>query len=130
MIKGLDLINGYNSGPRAVSRNSGHRGQDAAEFKQLLKQRKQASIENTPQSRLNDDLYAACTQLTALFYQQLFKAMRQTVPDDGLLAPQFGQKVFQEMLDAQLAEDAAADNGEMLTDLLYRQLTAAVKPAD
>lgn len=94
-------------------------------YQQLTEARLQVENE-LPAARKDDPLYTACTQLAAVFYQQLFQAMRQTVPDDGLLAPGFGQEVFQDMLDTQFAEAAAGEEGDQLAELLYRQLSTIV----
>jgi flagellar protein FlgJ len=65
-------------------------------------------------------LRAATELLEGSFYQELFKAMRDTVPEGGVVSGGFGQGVFEGMLDQSVAESAAlgADGG--LAEALFR----------
>jgi len=69
------------------------------------------------------------TELESVFLNQLFQAMRQSVPDGGLGETSPGEEMFTAMLDEQLAQEAAAKwergIGEELYKQLSRRLTAA-----
>lgn len=77
----------------------------------------------SPDARLRQ----AARQLTGLFAQQLFKAMRETVPtDQGIVSGGSGEEMFTGMLDEHLAgagpAAAHARVTEGLADAVYRRL--------
>jgi flagellar protein FlgJ len=80
-------------------------------------------------------LQGAMRQLEAVFVQQLFKAMRETVPDEGMSGGS-GEQVFSGMLDEKLSESVPeAWEGSALESALLRQFTrtqtdASLEPKD
>ncbi len=68
-------------------------------------------------------------QLEAVFVQQLFKAMRETVPSDGLTNGGMGEEMFTGMLDQHFSEAAPAEwkhgPAESLVHQLSRHLSKA-----
>ena len=70
-------------------------------------------------------LRAAASLLESSFYQELFKAMRDTVPDSGLLSGGSSEDMFTSMLDQSVADSAAARAERGLSEALYRQLTGS-----
>lgn len=70
-------------------------------------------------------LKAATKLLEGSFYEELFKVMRETVPEGGAFSGGQGEDIFQGMMDQRVAEAAAmrADNG--LGDALYRHFADA-----
>jgi flagellar protein FlgJ len=66
-------------------------------------------------------LRATADLFEGVFYQELFKAMRETVPDGGLTGGT-GQDVFSSMMDQHVAESAAARASNGLGDALYHRL--------
>jgi len=71
-------------------------------------------------------LRQASHQLEGVFLSYLFRAMRATVPADGLFAPDEGQSLMTSMLDDELAQSAAARMRGGLGDALYHQLSRAL----
>lgn len=67
-------------------------------------------------------LRKACVQLEGVFMNELAKALRETVPQDGLLEAGTGGEMFASMLDEKLAELAAARSQSGLSAALLRQL--------
>lgn len=63
-------------------------------------------------------------QLESVFVHQMFKAMRETVSDNPLVAQGPGEEIFTDMLDQRLAEQAPAEwsGSHSLSEALYRQL--------
>jgi peptidoglycan hydrolase FlgJ len=61
-------------------------------------------------------------QMEGVFVEQLFKAMRETVPEGGLVDGGAGEEVFTGMLDQHLAGEAPARWSRGLAESLYRQL--------
>jgi flagellar protein FlgJ len=66
---------------------------------------------------------AASDALEGTFFQELFKAMRDTVPDSGLLDGGTGEDAFTAMLDQHLADVQAARSQGGIGQALYRYFT-------
>jgi flagellar protein FlgJ len=77
-------------------------------------------------------LRRVANELEGLFLSQLFQAMRNTVPDGGLVESSSGEEMFRAMLDEQLAREAAirweGGIGEALYEQLSRHLIDAQNP--
>jgi flagellar protein FlgJ len=67
-------------------------------------------------------LRKATAQLEGVFIAQLFRAMRETVPQDGALEGGSGEAIFTSLMDEHVAEAAAVKQQNGLGDALYRQL--------
>jgi flagellar protein FlgJ len=67
-------------------------------------------------------------QLEGIFVQRMFAAMRETVPQDGVLAQSSAEGTFTDLMDEKLAEQVPAQwsGSHSLADALYRQLRARV----
>ena len=61
-------------------------------------------------------------ELEGVFVNQLFQAMRATVPTSGPLGNDPGEELFTSMLDQSLAQEAARHLDHGIADALYRQL--------
>ena len=61
--------------------------------------------------------------LESVFLNQLFQAMRASVPDSGLIESSSGQDMFTAMMDEHLAREAAYRLDSKLSEALYRQLS-------
>lgn len=61
-------------------------------------------------------------QLEGIFIEQLFKSMRETVPEGGVVDESAGEEVFTGMFDQQLALEVPARMNSTLSDALYAQL--------
>jgi peptidoglycan hydrolase FlgJ len=68
-------------------------------------------------------LQAAVQLLEGTFYQELFKAMRETVPEGGALSPGSGQEMFEGLMDQHIADAAASTSRAGIGDALYRYFT-------
>lgn len=66
-------------------------------------------------------LRAASRRLEGVFVQQLFKAMRETVPGGGIVDGGAGEETFTGLLDEHVAGEAA-ERGAMGGEALFRQL--------
>ncbi len=65
-------------------------------------------------------------QLEGVFVEQLFKAMRETVPHDGIADGGAGEEMFTGMLDQHLSGAAPAQWQHGIGESLYRQLRPAL----
>jgi Rod binding domain-containing protein len=68
-------------------------------------------------------ILAASNALEGTFFQELFKAMRDTVPESGLLDGGTGEDAFTAMLDQHLADIQAARTQGGIGQALYRYFT-------
>lgn len=70
-----------------------------------------------------DKLRNAAGQLEGLFVQQLFKSMRETVPQgEGIVSGGAGEDIFTGLLDQHLAAETPKQWESGMADALYRQL--------
>jgi flagellar protein FlgJ len=74
-------------------------------------------------------LHKAAQDLEGIFIGELFKAMRATVPDDGLLSQAPGQDLFQGLMDDRMASLQAERSKGGLSESLYRQLSRRLPDA-
>ena len=70
-------------------------------------------------------LRKAVQDLQGVFVEQLFKAMRETVPDDGLSSGGAGEAMFTGLMDQHVASLAPLQWERGLGASLYRQLQPA-----
>jgi len=61
-------------------------------------------------------------QFEAIFIQQMFKEMRKTIPDDGLIKRGNADDIYTQLQDAEAAKEMARHGGIGLTDLMMQQL--------
>ncbi len=79
-------------------------------------------------------LEAAAKEFESLLVNEMLKAMRKTVPKDGLTEQGFGEKIFTEMHDERLAQSMSKMGGlglhRMLVDQLGGELAAGPRPGE
>ena len=81
-----------------------------------------ASAATTPdEARLR----RACAQLEGVFLAQLMKAMRETVPQAGVVQGGAGEDMFTAMMDEHVSDVASARQERGLGAALFRQLRDA-----
>lgn len=61
-------------------------------------------------------------QMEGMFVQELFKAMRETVPKEGVMNGGAGEDLFQSMMDEHLAGQVPSQWENGLGAAIYRQL--------
>ena len=66
-------------------------------------------------------------QLEGVFLDQLFQAMRASVPQGGAIDAAPGQEMFTQMFDERVAAEAANHMSRGLGEALYRQLAARLQ---
>ena len=71
---------------------------------------------------------ALAHQLEGVFLNQLFQAMRASVPQDGVLDAAPGQEMFTQLFDERIADEAARRMPRGIGEALYRQLAAKLPP--
>lgn len=80
-----------------------------------------AALKRIAKTDSAEGLRVAAKQFEALFLQMVLKSMREATPSDGLLDND-QTKLYQSLLDQQLAQNLAGRSGTGLADALVRQL--------
>jgi peptidoglycan hydrolase FlgJ len=78
-------------------------------------------------------LQKTARQLEGVFVEHLFKAMRETVPEGGLIDGGSGEEIFTALLDRHFADQLPMEWDRGLGAAIYRQLrdvTGGAAPAD
>lgn len=71
-------------------------------------------------------LRAATRLLEGSFYQEMFKAMRSTLPTGGAIAQSPGEDMFTGLMDQHVADSAAMQSERGLGQALYRHFARSV----
>ena len=67
-------------------------------------------------------LKKSCRQFEAIFIQSMFKSMRKTLPDGGLFKKDNAHAIYQDMFDAEIANEISTKQSMGLADQMYRQM--------
>ena len=78
-----------------------------------LGQKKERDLESLRQST---------REFEALYINEMFKAMRKTIPDGGLIEKDTSHDIYQEMLDMERARGASEGKGIGLGNAMFEQL--------
>ncbi|NNF99239.1 MAG: hypothetical protein HKM93_07660 [Desulfobacteraceae bacterium] len=78
--------------------------------------------DTSPNNTEDDRIKAACSEFESLFLYQLFKNMRATVPESGLLGDGKSQEIYTDMMDTEVSKKLAASGGIGLSALLFQQM--------
>ncbi len=80
-----------------------------------------------PKQRNLDKLRESCREFEAIYVQEMFKAMRKTVPESGLFEKKdMENNFYKEMLDMEMARTTAAGKGMGIGEAMYNQLKEQV----
>jgi Rod binding domain-containing protein len=80
--------------------------------------------------RQEKKLRKACADFESIFLYQMFKTMRNTVPQGGLTNRMTGKDTYQMMMDQKVSEELANKGGMGLQGVLYNQLHQGKHGAD
>lgn len=84
----------------------------------------------TPEERKQRDLNSlreTTREFEALLVNEVYKAMRKTVPDGGLIKKSMAIETFQEMFDTEMARQTANGKGIGVADAMYRQMSELIE---
>lgn len=92
--------------------------------KLLLSQASQAAISNKQGNgnKNPEQLKKLCQQFEAILLNTMFKGMRSTVPDSGLIEKGPDAEIYQELRDQSVAEQMARHQSIGLAETLFGQL--------
>ncbi len=66
-------------------------------------------------------------EFEALYVNEMFKAMRKTIPEGGLFEKNMTTDIFQEMMDMELARETAKADGIGLGLAMYNQMKGVIE---
>ncbi len=67
-------------------------------------------------------LRKSCQEFEAIYINEMYKAMRKTLPDSGLFKKDMSSELYKEMLDMEMAKQTAAGEGMGIGHAMYEQL--------
>lgn len=70
----------------------------------------------------------SCREFEAIYINEMYKAMRKTVPDSGLFKKDMANTLYQEMIDMQMARETASGDGMGIGKAMYEQLKKQSSP--
>ena len=88
---------------------------------QLLSQAT-AQVPAKDKGREPEQLKEVAQQFEAIFIQQMYKEMRKTVPDDGLIQRGNADDIYNQLQDLEAAKITAQRGGIGLAELMLEQL--------
>ncbi len=87
-----------------------------------------AALTAAPTPNRGDKLRGVAQQLEGVFVQELFKAMRETVPTGGgIVSGGTGEDVFTSLMDQHLAAETPKHWQRGLAEAVYRQLSRGLE---
>jgi peptidoglycan hydrolase FlgJ len=89
-----------------------------------------AGLAAAPRPDAHAQLRRMAHELEGVFLNQLFQAMRASVPRDGIIEAAPGQELFTSLLDERLASQAAERMKGGIGEALYRQLARRLPPEE
>lgn len=66
-------------------------------------------------------LKKVCKEFESIFLAMMFKEMKKTVPDNGLIEASSGRKIFEDMHIDELSKEIANGDGLGIAEMLYQQ---------
>ena len=68
-----------------------------------------------------------CQEFEALMLMEMVKAMRKTIPDDGLLASSSAGETYRDLLDGETVKAASKGKGLGLAEAMYQQMAPLIE---
>lgn len=81
----------------------------------------QKKMESLNTNKEDEALKKACKEFESIFLSMMFKEMKKSIPDGGLIEKSTGRKIFEDMYIEELSKEIANDNGLGIADMLYQQ---------
>lgn len=88
----------------------------------MLPQRPIAAPARAGMPSRDEALRRTCETFEAIFTQQMFKAMRSTIGDGGLLQKTQADEIYAGLVDQQVAQDLASTGSLGISEKLFSQL--------
>lgn len=79
-------------------------------------------FENGSQARDEQQLKETCAEFEAVMVQSMFKAMRGSETEDGLVEKDMASEVYRDLFDGQVARELAHEQSMGIGQQIYKQL--------
>ncbi len=76
----------------------------------------------TGNNKDKEALKKSCQDFEAIFIQSMLKEMRKTIPESTLFSKSSGQKMYEDMLDSEIASHTAKNQSLGFAEDMYNQL--------
>lgn len=93
---------------------------EATEFESILKK----AFDDGDKKKLKE----ACDEFESVMLQILYKQMKATVPESGLVEKSSARNIFEDMLDETLMKNSS-QRGVGISEMMYKQLSAKMDKA-
>ncbi len=83
-----------------------------------------------PLSKKDRDLQSlrkSCQEFEAIYTQEMYKAMRKTVPEGGLFEKDMASELYKEMMDMEIAKSSASGKGIGIGEAMYQQMKGKIE---
>jgi Rod binding domain-containing protein len=125
-VSGILSASLNSTGPQASALEHARRDAELADFQAMLTRIIEARELDEKVERAQ--IRQAAEMFEAYFLQMMFREMRKTNFDEGGIIPRSNaERIFTEMLDETIADQAAAQGGFGLADMLYAQMTTHLR---
>ena len=74
-----------------------------------------------------ESLRQSTREFEAIYINEMFKSMRKTIPEGGLVEKGMSEDIFKEMMDMEIARNASSGEGIGLGKAMYEQLKDLVE---
>jgi len=81
-----------------------------------------SSANNMSKEDEAEGIKKACQEFEAILIQTIYKGMKSTVPDGGLLPKNMDQEIFEEFMFREVALQTAREQSIGIAEMLYRDL--------
>ncbi|SHD76617.1 rod-binding protein [Schnuerera ultunensis] len=79
-------------------------------------------MESIDADKDDEALRQVCKEFESIFLSMMFKEMKKTIPEDGLIEKSTGREIFEDMhIDELSKEIANGDDGLGIAEMLYQQ---------
>jgi flagellar protein FlgJ len=86
-----------------------------------------APVQSEEKLKQEKKLRKACADFESVLLYQMFKTMRNTIPQSGLMNKMTGKDTYEMMMDQKVAEELAKKGGTGLQGVLFNQLNKGNK---
>lgn len=90
----------------------------------------QGKDEELKEVKDKERLMSVAREFEAIFYHQLFKSMRKTIPRSGFIDGGFAETVFEDFLDYEIARMGVEQATGGLADMIYQQYSPLLSAPD
>jgi len=86
---------------------------------------KQSSL--SKKDRDLQSLRKSCQEFEAIYTQEMYKAMRKTVPEGGLFEKDMASELYKELIDMEIAKSSASGKGIGIGEAMYQQMKGKIE---